>query len=210
MEGREQLRRGLKYGIRGLSQKGIGDPPSCFASRSARRPCPRQPPRKRSSPIHTNTLNSEAYQSPNPYRAIRGKAAFGNTIDVHTHLYLPGYMDLLRRRAEVPRIIPAPPGSASDAPERLLILPGEDADGRTLSGRPIGREYWSVEEKLSFMDVHGRSMRQTLSFFKIDVSDVTSYEVCAKSYIVLCKFCKRRIFHLYSVVYSRDVERLLF
>jgi hypothetical protein len=83
------------------------------------------------------------------------KPEFGKAIDVHTHLYLPGYMDLLRSRKEVPRVIPPPPDSPIEAPERLLILPGEDADATTASGRPIGREYWSVEGKLAFMDAHG-------------------------------------------------------
>lgn len=41
--------------------------------------------------------------------------------------------------------------------ERLIILPGEDKTDSTASGRPIGDEYWSVERKLEFMDIHGIS-----------------------------------------------------
>ena len=65
-------------------------------------------------------------------------------------------MDLLRNRSEVPRVVNPPPGSPIEASERLLILPGEDADATTASGRPIGREYWSIEEKVAFMDAHGK------------------------------------------------------
>jgi predicted TIM-barrel fold metal-dependent hydrolase len=38
--------------------------------------------------------------------------------------------------------------------ERIVILPGEDADGSTAGGRPIGSEYWDRERKLAFMDRH--------------------------------------------------------
>lgn len=38
---------------------------------------------------------------------------------------------------------------------RLVILPGEDEEGSTAIGRPIGREYYDVTAKMGFMDVHG-------------------------------------------------------
>ena len=69
-------------------------------------------------------------------------------IDVHTHVYLPRYRDLLRARGTVPRIAGAP------GDERLIILPGEDADTSTSAGRPIGGEYFSPERKLAYMDAH--------------------------------------------------------
>lgn len=69
------------------------------------------------------------------------------TVDVHTHVYLPRYMDYLRNRKQVPKVI-----SYNDV-ERLIILPGEDLDGSTSAGRPIGPEYYDPKEKLKFMDV---------------------------------------------------------
>lgn len=72
-------------------------------------------------------------------------------VDVHTHVYLPRYADLLRSRAAVPRIIPAETGGMDSKPsERLLILDHEPS-----GGRPVGPQYWSRDEKLSFMDKHG-------------------------------------------------------
>ncbi|KAF9491355.1 amidohydrolase 2 [Pleurotus eryngii] len=80
-------------------------------------------------------------------------------VDVHTHVYLPRYADLLRSRSAVPRIIPAAAGSTDSKPsERLLILDHEPS-----GGRPVGPQYWSRDEKLGFMDKHG-----------IDVSIVSS------------------------------------
>lgn len=69
------------------------------------------------------------------------------TVDVHTHVYLPRYMEYLRKRKDVPKVVP------SNDIERLIILPGEDLDGSTSSGRPIGPEYYDPHEKLKFMDV---------------------------------------------------------
>jgi hypothetical protein len=70
-------------------------------------------------------------------------------IDVHTHVYPPVYVELLRARGAVPRIV------NRGGQERMLILPGEDADGSTAAGRPIGSEYWDRARKLAFMDRHG-------------------------------------------------------
>lgn len=77
--------------------------------------------------------------------------AIRRAVDVHTHVYLPGYMNMLRNRTVVPRVIPG----ASEAEERLIILPGEDEEHSTSAGRPIGDEYWSMERKLKYMDLHG-------------------------------------------------------
>jgi len=63
-------------------------------------------------------------------------------IDVHSHLYPRWYVEALRRRTELPRIV----GSEGD--ERFVIFPGE-------AGRPMGPEYWEVDRKLAFMDEFG-------------------------------------------------------
>ncbi|ORX95881.1 uracil-5-carboxylate decarboxylase [Clohesyomyces aquaticus] len=74
-------------------------------------------------------------------------------VDVHTHVYPPTYVELLRRRTTVPYI-----RNFEDAPEsaRLIILPGEDdpATPSTSRGRPIGAEYYDIAQKVAFMDMH--------------------------------------------------------
>jgi len=65
-------------------------------------------------------------------------------IDIHTHMYYPKYMNLLRKRINIPKII-----KTHNNEERLVILPNENN-----SGRPIGREYWDINEKIKFMNNH--------------------------------------------------------
>ncbi len=69
-------------------------------------------------------------------------------IDVHTHVYPEPYVALLRARDAVPRIV------TRAGQDRMLILPGEDADTSTATGRPIGSEYWDGPRKLAYMDRH--------------------------------------------------------
>lgn len=69
-------------------------------------------------------------------------------IDVHTHMYTPRYMDILRKRTTIPKVV-----RINDL-DRLVILPDEDKEKSTSIGRPIGREYFDVNAKLKFMDVH--------------------------------------------------------
>ena len=69
-------------------------------------------------------------------------------VDAHSHLYPRSYVDLLRARTEIPKIV----GEPGD--ERFVIFPEEDRpDGK--GGRPMGPEYWDVTEKLAFMDRFG-------------------------------------------------------
>lgn len=74
-------------------------------------------------------------------------------VDVHTHIYPPTYVELLRSRTTVPyiRTFPDAPNSA-----RLIILPGEDDPSMpsTSRGRPIGPEYFDIKQKIAFMDQH--------------------------------------------------------
>ncbi len=69
-------------------------------------------------------------------------------IDVHTHMYLPRYVALLRRRRQLPRIV------ERGKDERLIILRDEEADTATSAGRPIGSEFYEASRKLAFMDKH--------------------------------------------------------
>jgi aminocarboxymuconate-semialdehyde decarboxylase len=74
-------------------------------------------------------------------------------VDIHTHMYPPPYINLLKSRTTVPYI-----RAFADDPAglRLVILPGEDspANPSTSRGRPVGPEYWDVAQKIAFMDRH--------------------------------------------------------
>ncbi|OCK78972.1 uracil-5-carboxylate decarboxylase [Lepidopterella palustris CBS 459.81] len=74
-------------------------------------------------------------------------------VDIHTHIYPPAYISLLKSRTTVPYIRTFP-----DAPNspRLIILPGENdpATPSTSRGRPIGPEYHDIAAKIDFMDTH--------------------------------------------------------
>lgn len=73
-------------------------------------------------------------------------------VDIHTHIYPPSYLSLLRARKTVPYLLDLP----APAPPRLIILPSDDDESLPPScrGRPIGAEYSSIKEKLSFMSKH--------------------------------------------------------
>jgi aminocarboxymuconate-semialdehyde decarboxylase len=70
-------------------------------------------------------------------------------IDVHTHVYPPRYVAMLRHRTAVPRII------SREGQDRMLLLPGESNAGPLAGGRPIGSEFWDPARKRAFMDHHG-------------------------------------------------------
>ena len=71
----------------------------------------------------------------------------GKVIDLHSHLYPPRYMDLLRQRTEGPMVV------ARDGNEYLAVLPGKDDRGDV--GRLIDDSYWNPAAKLAFMDRAG-------------------------------------------------------
>src|SRR6266516_4231313 len=63
-------------------------------------------------------------------------------IDVHSHLYPRWYVEALKRRSELPRVV-GPEGE-----ERFVIFEGEH-------GRPMGPAFWELDEKLAFMAATG-------------------------------------------------------
>ncbi|KAL8287418.1 hypothetical protein RQP46_003276 [Phenoliferia psychrophenolica] len=72
-------------------------------------------------------------------------------IDMHSHVYLPSYMAMLRKRTRIPRV-----HTAADGQERVILLKEEEAGGGDHSqGRPVGPQYWDRKEKIAFMDTHG-------------------------------------------------------
>ncbi|KAK6533514.1 hypothetical protein TWF694_002453 [Orbilia ellipsospora] len=74
-------------------------------------------------------------------------------VDVHTHVYPPQYVSILKKRTKVPYVRDTEPGK----PSRLIILPGEDdpSSESTAKGRPIGSEYYDINKKIEFMNLHG-------------------------------------------------------
>ncbi|GAA5929545.1 amidohydrolase family protein [Sporobolomyces koalae] len=71
-------------------------------------------------------------------------------VDVHTHIYPPAYMELLRKRERIPKVVKSETGD-----ERIVLLKEEEHKGAAAKGRPVGPQYWARAEKLKFMDVHG-------------------------------------------------------
>ncbi|MEX2486540.1 MAG: amidohydrolase family protein [Nitriliruptoraceae bacterium] len=69
-------------------------------------------------------------------------------IDLHSHIYTPTYLDLLRSRTRYPRV------ATVDGEDRFIIFPEED-DPDHPTGRPIGESFWSVDAKLAYMDEVG-------------------------------------------------------
>ena len=66
-------------------------------------------------------------------------------IDIHSHFYPRWYIELLKARTELPRIVEDEAGV-----ERFVIFPGEE-------GREMDDEYWDLSAKLAFMDQLGIS-----------------------------------------------------
>jgi aminocarboxymuconate-semialdehyde decarboxylase len=66
-------------------------------------------------------------------------------IDAHSHLYPDMFRAALRSRSEPPQLVP---GNGVD---RFVIFAGEE-------GRPFGSTFWSVDDKLAFMDEHAISI----------------------------------------------------
>ena len=73
------------------------------------------------------------------------KGAVSPLVDVHTHMYPPKYMEILRARANIPKVV-----KNNKNEDRLVILPNEKVCETTGNvGRPIGAEYFDAQEKLT-------------------------------------------------------------
>ncbi|KAL8799521.1 MAG: hypothetical protein Q9182_005830 [Xanthomendoza sp. 2 TL-2023] len=75
-------------------------------------------------------------------------------VDIHTHIYPPSYLSLLRSRTTVPYLLDL---TDKSTPPRLIILPSDDDPSipPESRGRPIDASYSSITEKLRFMTTHG-------------------------------------------------------
>ncbi|KAJ6036996.1 2-amino-3-carboxymuconate-6-semialdehyde decarboxylase [Penicillium herquei] len=74
-------------------------------------------------------------------------------VDIHTHVYPPSYMAMLRARKTVPYIHDPTDG----AEPRLIILSSDDDPATPLDqrGRPVDTSYSDINVKLTFMEKHG-------------------------------------------------------
>lgn|GEM_PF-1188845 len=69
-------------------------------------------------------------------------------IDIHSHIYPEPYLQLLEGRLKIPRVI------NRDGKREFLIF-SQETGSQITKGRPMGPEYWVIEEKLAFMDKFG-------------------------------------------------------
>ncbi|KAL5343085.1 hypothetical protein BJX70DRAFT_354428 [Aspergillus crustosus] len=76
-------------------------------------------------------------------------------VDVHTHVYPPAYMQMLRARKTVPYV--HDPSSTTTQDPRLIILSSDDDPSIPIDqrGRPVDSSYWDIDVKLAFMRQHG-------------------------------------------------------
>jgi predicted TIM-barrel fold metal-dependent hydrolase len=74
-------------------------------------------------------------------------------IDIHTHVYTPAYLDMLRARTKIPYVH----DPSSGAESRLIILSSDDnaTTPLDLRGRPVDSSYSDINVKLEFMRRHG-------------------------------------------------------
>ena len=108
--------------------------------------------------LKSRSLSSTLKSTYNRQYALFPRLFSGSTssVDVHTHMYTPKYMDILRRRTDIPRVVRISNtiNNTTVTSDRLVILPDEDKEKTTTIGRPIGREYFDVDWKLQYMDTH--------------------------------------------------------
>ncbi|GAA5853756.1 hypothetical protein JCM8547_007436 [Rhodosporidiobolus lusitaniae] len=71
-------------------------------------------------------------------------------VDVHTHVYPESYLNLMRRRDQIPKII-----KNTEGKEMVVLLKEEEGKGANSKGRPVGPQYSDRSEKIKFMDTHG-------------------------------------------------------
>ena len=107
-------------------------------------------PRDRLSKVQKVTVEHAA---PSQSSEFMRDVPFG-ALDVHTHMYLPRYVDIMRKR-NVNKNLPYI-RKDEDGLDRLMILPGEDDEGGA-GGRYIYSNYWDLDEKLEIMKKAGIS-----------------------------------------------------
>ncbi|KAF2216457.1 hypothetical protein CERZMDRAFT_81557 [Cercospora zeae-maydis SCOH1-5] len=131
------------------------------------------------------------------------------TVDVHTHMYPPALMSVLRARKAVPYVRLFPDDVASG--DRLVILPAEETGSTTARGRPIGPEYYEVSEKIKFMDAHGIDI-SVVSIANPWLDWVDPSEAAAMARIVnddverMCREHHGRLYHFGTLPLSAAVE----
>ncbi|KAI9801159.1 MAG: hypothetical protein M1825_003433 [Sarcosagium campestre] len=119
-------------------------------------------------------------------------------VDIHTHVYPPSYMELLRSRSNPPYV----------RDSRLVILPGGD------SGRPIGPVYYDIREKIAFMDTHDIDIsvislaNPWLDFLPSDEAGKAATSV-NEEINDLCSTYPKRIYGFGTLPLSADVDAIV-
>lgn len=74
-------------------------------------------------------------------------------VDIHTHVYPPTYLEMLKGRKKVPYVH----DPSSGGPSRLIILSSDDnpSTPQDERGRPVDSSYTNISVKLDFMRRHG-------------------------------------------------------
>ncbi|KAF2256689.1 amidohydrolase 2 [Trematosphaeria pertusa] len=79
-------------------------------------------------------------------------------VDVHTHLYPPAYIELLKERKDIPYIRPFPPSNqlclCNRPPQNSSAQGSANGSSKVPPGRILYRHYYEVDEKIAFMDHH--------------------------------------------------------
>ena len=102
-------------------------------------------------------------------------------VDIHTHMYPPSFIKLLKSRNTLPYIREVPDSDIA----RLVILPSDDDQTKPpeTRGRPLGPDYWQLERKVKFMDAHKIDIsvislaNPWLDFLPTDVAATTAQEI---------------------------------
>ncbi|KAH7350010.1 uracil-5-carboxylate decarboxylase [Plectosphaerella cucumerina] len=86
-------------------------------------------------------------------------SAKSRVVDIHTHMYPPSYVDMLKARAKLPLVRKFP---QADDPRLILLESEQQALDEALAdpsarppGRPLTTHYASLAQKVHFMDTHG-------------------------------------------------------
>lgn len=117
--------------------------------------CPRvlQPPQLAAAALISPLLQlGSLLSAPQPLLTITITMSKHTVVDIHTHVYPPAYMAMLKARKSVPYV-----HEPAGATPRLIILSSDNDPAIPIDqrGRPVDSSYSDINVKLSFMQQHG-------------------------------------------------------
>ncbi|KAG0125841.1 hypothetical protein HOY82DRAFT_570870 [Tuber indicum] len=131
-------------------------------------------------------------------------------VDIHTHVYPPSYVELLKSRSTVPYVRSIPPTNSP----RLFVLPSEDPPSTMSTGRPIGPEYYDIAQKIAFMDIHNIdisviSLANPWLDFLPSSSAAAAAEALNSDLNTICDKFPGRLFAFGAIPVSASVEEIV-